>query len=316
MHEVEWLGARFGGEVLYLRPSWRARARYPRPLLGLHRARAIRALDERVDLHHVYAPQLYWLPLLWLLRRPVVYTVTAGVGSGRRMPSVAFLRRLGAIVVPGRGDLEALRQLGLRSGHLIRPGIDVAGFAETPPPPPGPPLVLLSGSAPWTREQFRSKGVDALLEAARALPELRLVFLWRGVLLPELLTRVRQLGLGDRVEILSERVDVARVLAEVHAGVVLAERPGLVKAYPHSLLEALVAGRPVLVSDGNPMADHVRETGCGRVVHDLSVPGLIEAIRQLRQDYDGYRARAREVGARDFALEAFLGAHRRLYQAL
>jgi glycosyltransferase involved in cell wall biosynthesis len=315
VQEVEWLGARFGGEVLYLRPAWRARARYPRPLLGLHRAAAVRALDRRVDRHHVYAPELYWLPLLWLVRRPVVYTVTAGVGAGPRMPPVAFLRRLGAIVVPGPGDLDALRRLGLRNGHLIRPGIDVARFAGTPPPP-GPPFVLMSGSAPWTREQFRAKGVDALLEAARGIPDLRLLFLWRGVLLSELVARVRQLGLDDRVEILSERADVARVMARVHAGVVLAERPGLVKAYPHSLLEALAAGRPVVVSDGSPMADYVRETGCGRVVPELSAPGLIEAIRRLREDYDGCRMRARAVATRDFALEEFVSAHQRLYQAL
>jgi glycosyltransferase involved in cell wall biosynthesis len=315
VQEVEWLGARFGGEVLYLRPSWRARARYPRPLLGLHRVCAIRELDHHVDLHHVYAPQLYWLPLLRLVRRPVVYTVTAGVGSGRRMPSAAFLRRLGAIVVPSAVDLEALRGLGLRNGHLVRPGIDVTRFADTPPPP-GPAFVLLSGSAPWTREQFRTKGVEPLLEAARAMPDLRLVFLWRGVLLPELVARVRQLELSARVEILSERVDVADVLTRVHASVVLAERPGLVKAYPHSLLEALAAGRPVVVSDGNPMADYVRETGCGRVVPGLSAPGLVEAIRHLRQDYETYRTRAREVGKRDFSLEEFVTVHRRLYQAL
>jgi glycosyltransferase involved in cell wall biosynthesis len=315
VQEVDWLRARFGGEVLSLRPSWRARARYPRPLLGLHRLGAVRQLDRQVDLHHVYAPQLYWLPLLWLVRRPVVYTVTAGVGDGRRMPPAAFLRRLGAIVVPGRGDLEALHRRGLRNARLIRPGIDAARFADTPPPP-GPAFVLVSGSAPWTREQFRTKGVDALLEAARAIPDLALVFLWRGVLLPELVARVRHHALSDRVEILSERVDVGPVLARAHAAVVLAERPGLVKAYPHSLLEALAAGRPVVVSDGTPMADYVRETGCGRVVPRPGVTGLIEAIRELRQDYDAYRARARAVGPRDFSLEDFLAAHRDLYRTL
>ena len=126
------------------------------------------------------------------------------------------------------------------------------------------------------------------------------------MLLPEVVTRVRQLELGARVEIPSDRVDVADVLTRVHAGVVLAERPGLVKAHSHSLLEALAAGRSVVVSDGNPMADYVREIGCGRVVPGLSAPGLVEAIR----------TRAREVGKRDFSLEEFVTVHRRLYQAL
>jgi glycosyltransferase involved in cell wall biosynthesis len=315
VQEVELLRARFGGELLYLRPAWRARARYPRQLLGLHRLAAIRRWDRLVDLHHVYAPQLFWLPLLWLVKRPVVYTVTAGVDAGRPLPPAAFLRRLGAIVVPSRADLEALGRHGLGNAHLIRPGIDVTRFVDTPPPP-GPGFVLLSGSAPWTRQQFGTKGVDAMLEVARRMPDLRLVFLWRGVLLPELVARVRRLGLSERVEILSDRVDVSRVLARVHAAVVLAGRPGLVKAYPHSLLEALAAGRPVLVSDGNPMADHVRESGCGRVVPGLGEADLLEAIQRLRQDYAVCRTRAVEVGRRDFSQEDLAAAHRELYRAL
>ena len=309
------LRARFGGEVIWLRPSWRARARYPRVLLGLHRLNAVRRRDSYVDLHHVYAPQLYWLPLLWFVKRPVVYTVTAGVGTGHRMPPTSFLRRLSAIVVPSRADVDTLTRRGLTNVHLIRPGIDVTRFTHGRVPP-GPEFVLLSGSAPWTREQFRSKGVDVLLEVAREMPDVRLVFLWRGVLLPELVQRVRRLELSDRVEILRDRVDVSQVLAGVHAAVVLVGRPGLVKAYPHSLLEALAAGRPVVVSDGNPMAGYVRDTGCGLVVPSLEKTELIATIRRLRQSYEAYRARALEVGQRDFSQVELVTAHRELYSAL
>jgi glycosyltransferase involved in cell wall biosynthesis len=315
VQEVELLSVRFGGEVIWMRPSWRARKRYPRLLLGLHRLSAIREWDKHVDLHHVYAPQLYLLPVLWFLKRPVVYTVTTGVGSGSQTLPTSFLRRFHAIVVPSRADLDALTRRGLTNAHLVRPGIDVTRFVDTPVPP-GPEFVLLSGSAPWTREQLRTKGVDTLLEVARDMRDLRLVFLWRGVLLPELVARVTRLQVSERVEILRDRVDVSRVLARVHAAVVLAGRPGLVRAYPHSLLEALATGRPVVMSDGNPMAEHIRETGCGRVVSGLEATDLIEAIQQLRQNYEAYQARARAVGRRDFSLEKLVTAHRDLYQAL
>ena len=148
------------------------------------------------------------------------------------------------------------------------------------------------------------------------MPEVRLVLLWRGVLLPELVARVERLGLSERVEILRDRVDVSQVLARVHAAVVLAGRPGLVKAYPHSLLEALAAGRPVMVSAGNPMAEYVRETGCGRVVPRLDTVDVTEALRQLRQGYETYRARAVEVGQRDFPQEALVTAYRDLYRTV
>src|SRR5262245_59184493 len=228
------------------------------------------------------------------------------------MPPTAFLRRLYSIVVPSRNDLDALTRRGLRNGHVIRPGIDVTRFADTPVPP-GPEFILLSGSAPWTLGQFRTKGVDALLEVAREVPDLRLVFLWRGVLLRDLVARVRRLGLSERVQILSDRVDVSQVLRRVHAAVVLAGRAGLGKAYPHSVLEALAAGRAVMVSDGNPMADYVRDTGCGLVVPTLGKVDLLDAVRHLRQGYQRYRTKAVEVGTRSFSEEEFVTAHRDLY---
>jgi glycosyltransferase involved in cell wall biosynthesis len=314
VQEVEALRASFGGHVTWLRPSWRARARYPRLLLGLHRLAAIRQWDRQVDLHHVYAPELYVLPLLWFVERPVVYTATAGLDGGR-LPPTSFLRRLGAIVVPTCADLDRLTRLGLRNIHRIRPGIDLTRFVERPVPP-GPEFVLLSGSAPWTRGQFRTKGVDVLLQVAREMPDLRLVFLWRGVHLPDLLSRVRRLGLVERVQILHQWVDVSETLAGVHAAVVLAERPGLVKAYPHSLLEAMATGRPVLVSEGTAMARFVQRTGCGRVISRLEKNVLVEAIRQLRANYETCRARALDVGRRDLSQSEMIAAHRALYHAL
>ena len=284
-------------------------------LLGLHRLRAIRQWDSRVDLHHVYAPQLFDLPLLRFVGQPVLYTVTSGVGPERRMPPVSYLRRLRAIVVPGRADLDALTRLGLENVCVVPPGIDVSPFIDTPAPS-GSEFILLAGSAPWARQQFRTKGIDALLAVARQMRDIRLVFLWRGVLLPELIARVRSLGLSERVEILRDRVDVSRVLTRVHAAVVLAEAPGLVKAYPHSLLEALAAGRPVVISDGNAMAEYVQATKCGRVVRGVDQAGLSQAIQELRRNYGVYRAHASEVGKRDFSQEELVSAYCDLYCGL
>lgn len=315
VQEVELLRSRFGGEVVHLRPRWRARAWYPTSLLGLHRLRAIRTCDRQVDVCHVYAPQLFDLPVLRCVTRPIVYTVTSGLGSADRIPPLSYLRRLGALVVPSRADLDTLTGRGLRNVTQIVPGIDAGEFTDASGPS-GPGFVLLAGSAPWARQQFRTKGVDAMLELLRETPDLRLVFLWRGVLLPDLVRRVRRLGLSDRVEIMRDRVDVGRVLTRVHAAVVLAAGPGLVRAYPHSLLEALAAGRPVVISDGNPMAEYVTKTGCGRVVPGVDVNALGEAIQQLRRDYEGYRTRARAVGARDFSDERLISEYRTLYGAL
>jgi len=50
---------------------------------------------------------------------------------------------------------------------------------------------------------------------------------------------------------------VNKTLVSVHAAITLADREGIIKVYPHSLLDALAAGKPVLVSRAIPMADYV-----------------------------------------------------------
>ena len=94
--------------------------------------------------------------------------------------------------------------------------------------------------------------------------------IWRGLLLNELRERVERRGIGDRVEIVPERVAINDYLKRAHAAVLAAKRSDIVKAYPHSLLESLVAGKPVILSAALPMADYVRQHRCGIVVEDVS----------------------------------------------
>jgi glycosyltransferase involved in cell wall biosynthesis len=172
------------------------------------------------------------------------------------------------------------------------------------------------GSAPWTRAQFQSKGVDALLAAAQQAPQLRLVFLWRGVLVREIERRVRQLRLEAQVEILNERVNVNAVLAGVHASVALATDPAIIRPYPHSLMESLAAGKPVVVSRCIPMADYVERTGCGKVVESVDPTSLLTAAVALAREYERLQRAAQQAGQRDFSQQAMIASFRRVYEKI
>jgi len=99
----------------------------------------------------------------------------------------------------------------------------------------------------------------------------------------------------------------------VHATVVLAETERQVKAYPHSLMESLAAGKPVLISECIPMADYVMETQCGEVVPKLTPDDLRAAIRGLMDHYDECQAKALVRGRADFALAPMLEAYGEVY---
>ncbi|MGH9809906.1 MAG: glycosyltransferase, partial [Terriglobia bacterium] len=180
--------------------------------------------------------------------------------------------------------------------------------------PLGGELTVLMASAPWVEDQFDLKGIDALLDTAAKLPSLRLIMLWRGVLLKELLDRVERRGIGDRVEIVTEHVDINSYLNRAHAAVLPAKRGDIVKAYPHSLLESLIAGKPVILSDALPMADYVRQEKCGVVVDEVTEQSLLQAFDQLRTRYDEFARAVRRIDPQIFSENTMIETYRRIYR--
>ncbi|MFP4396170.1 MAG: glycosyltransferase, partial [Anaerolineales bacterium] len=246
VQEVRALQAHFGGAIDHLYPGRQPGARFPRRFWGMMRWPLLRWAERRAVIHHIYNPDPYPFAILRGLRCPVIYTISAGIQARDAANARELAQRVQTLVVATERERERLRGWSIENARVVRPGIDLTRFSPAPPPAALPPTLLM-GSAPWTREQFRTKGVDALLALAQRWPELHLVFLWRGILYEEMMRRVRATGLSDRVEVINERVDVSAVLARVHAAVILTTEEALIKAYPHSLLEALAAGRPVIV---------------------------------------------------------------------
>ena len=82
--------------------------------------------------------------------------------------------------------------------------------------------------------------------------------------------------------------------------------PAVDEPYPMSVLEAMAAGLPVVVTDTCGLAPVIAETGCGIVVDD-SIDALTAAIRRLLAD-PALRAdqgrRAREVARERFSMQA------------
>jgi glycosyltransferase involved in cell wall biosynthesis len=311
--EIAALREHLGGELVYLNPNQYAPVYVPRFLFGFHHLRQLRRLEAGLDLHHVYNPDAYAFPVLRQLGRPVIYSISSGVGD--RRPNIAFFSRLAAVVVSDQRSLGRLRAWGLKNVFLVRSGIELSRFNYSALPL-GAEFKLLVGSAPWTTRQFRTKGVEALLQAAQEDPRLRLTFLWRGVLTGEMARRVKRMKLEHQVEVIDKQVNVNQVLAGVHATVALAATPGIVKSYPHSLLDSLAAGKPVLVSRAIPMSDYVDQTACGKVVEQVDAAEVLRAIKALEQDYDQAQAVASRAGERDFAQRAMVESFETVYRTV
>jgi glycosyltransferase involved in cell wall biosynthesis len=312
--EINALRANFGGDVIYVNPNQHALGFIPRLLFGFHQLKQIHNREVGLDFHHFYNPDPFPFPFLRYLRRPVIYSISCGVNNKR--PNAAFFNALAAVAVADERSLRRLRKWGVENVMLVRAGIDTTQFTYSPLPLPSPhsEVRLMVGSAPWTKAQFHSKGIEGLLAAAQQNPQLHLIFLWRGVLVEEMEQRVRKMNLSRQVEVVNRQVDVNQVLAGVHGSITLASNSAIIKSYPHSLLDSLAAGKPVLVSQAIPMADYVEQTGCGQVVKNVTPADILTAIDALAHSYEAQALAARQVGQRDFSQQAMINSFRPIYE--
>jgi glycosyltransferase involved in cell wall biosynthesis len=309
--EISVLRRHWPGELVYLNPNSHSPIRIPRLLFGFHRLRKLRRLERDVDIHHLYNPDPFPFLILRWLQKPVVYTISSGVNRLQK-PNRSFFSSINAVVVADERSFKLLQDWGLSNVFLVRSGVDADRFSCSPIPL-GKEIKLLVASAPWTLGQFRTKGVEALLEAARRSKWLKLIFLWRGVLADEMFNRVRQMGLEGRVSVINELIDVNRALAGVHGTVALATTEGIIKSYPHSLLDSLAGGKPVLVSRAIPMADYVEQTGCGVVVDQVGADDILAGVEKLVRNYEAFQQTALEVGQHDFRNETMVESFAKVY---
>ena len=107
-----------------------------------------------------------------------------------------------------------------------------------------------------------------------------------GPLLPDAQAMVRDLGLGDRVQFWGQRMDVARLLAEAQAALLITNWEG----FPRSILEAMRAGLPVVASGVGGIAESVQDGETGFLVPRGDVEALRGRLRQILGD-PGLRSR-------------------------
>ncbi|NCD34218.1 MAG: glycosyltransferase [Spartobacteria bacterium] len=304
--EAALLKAHFGGEIVTAYPFQRPCAWIPPQLFGWHLVRSAERIRREYDLIHVYSARYFNYPFLKNLGLPVVYTVSASLNR----PAGAPASWLKCLISADRRMIETVKTSWGIPAACILPGIESAEYTETTVPA-APPFVITYASAPWTIRQFYTKGFVMLFQVLQKMPDVHLQLIWRGHYEKELEELLDQFDVRSQVRVVSGRVDVRACLSRGHAAVVLAKDKKLVKSYPHSLIESLQVGRPIVVNREIAMAEFVADNKCGVVVNEWSVSALVDAITELRDNYN-------ELSLFDmnkyFTVESFLLNHKRVYQ--
>ncbi len=312
--DIAGLLNRVDGRRIHISPSERLRRIFPERLFGLWLLPALRRIEAETDVFHLFHGGLRDFPLLRYLRRPIVYSVVAGLRPDRPVNARPIGARV-TLTVTGPRDAALARAWGATRVATLKPGIELARFPRVAARAYslGDPFKVVIASAPWSEIDFARKGVDALLDAAGADACLRLTFLWRGRLLDAMRARVSARGLAERVTVVDARVDMAATLADAHAAALLVGDGTIVKAYPNSLMEALTVGRPVLLSTQISMSDEVREEGSGVVTPGATLADAREGLNRLMASYADYAGRAQALPGERYSRERWLDETVALY---
>lgn len=178
--------------------------------------------------------------------------------------------------------------------HALPPGIDKARIRDACSPaqrsqvrnslgePEDSLILLMVGS------DFRRKGVDRAIHAIAALPpglkeKSRLLVVGKGDSAPYL-KLAKKHGVGRLVRFIGPRDDVPLLLSA--ADILL--HPARTETAGNAILEGLVAGVPVIVSESAGFSVHVAQAGGGRVVPDIPWRQnlLDQALKELVGDIE------------------------------
>lgn len=166
------------------------------------------------------------------------------------------------------------------------------------------------------------KGHRRLLEALVSLRDAGLAVPWRLVIaggrggpeLGPLESLAREREVAGRVHILQHRNDIPDLLAAAHVFAM----PSLWEGLPLALLEAMLAGKPVVASRTSGIPEAVDDGVEGLLVPPGDVPALATALRAVLEDPARRQRMARAArarGLRDFTVARMATDYEALYRA-
>ncbi|MBO8164543.1 MAG: glycosyltransferase family 4 protein [Brevibacillus sp.] len=194
-----------------------------------------------------------------------------------------------ALIVPSQWLMRDLsEEFGVpRERFQIIPyGIDIPPFLERYGYEPHPPVkrepgkLVIACPARLTSE----KGQKTLLQAIRLIMETRSDFVcWLigdGVQRSALENDARELGISDCVLFLGERSDVPALLRKADIMVL----PSVEDNQPHAIMEAQVAGKAIVASNGGGIPEMVRHGETGLIFEKKNAAQLAASLQQLMDD--------------------------------
>lgn len=273
-------------------------------------ARAARESGARLIVSNSLKAHVIASAAAWMTGLPLVWHMRDCLSPGRVGRAMGWLARASARRVIAISDavVQSLASAGFSMSSVVRVynGLEL-GHAV------GRPVLRHELDLPddafvvgTVGQLSRWKGLHVLLEAARALPNVRVVLTGACLFEGNEADYLRELqaqaaGLDGRVTFLGAREDIPDVMASLDAFVHPVVEP---EPFGRVLVEAMAAGRPVIASDAGAAREVLGDAGV--LVPPGDVAALTAALSALAADPARRAALARagqERAAREFTIQ-------------
>ncbi len=286
----------------------------------------------RYDILHCHMPiaDVIGRPAGWLARIPVILTTEHGRNVWKPWYYLLFERMLNVVtdmrICVSQDILEIRnRREGTPLSKLVRipnavetvkfrnPTRNRASVMAEFGWDPLDPLVVSVGRL--EAEKNYPALVEAVGRARLSFPRMRCLLVGGGTRHDELLAMVSCLGLGEHIRLAGSRSDIPDLLGAADVFVLASLKEGL----PVSLLEAMAAGKAVVVTSVGGMAEVISDGENGLVVPPGNVEELASAIGRLLGNKDlrmMFGKAVRDKAEREFGIQQVVEEIARVYTGL
>jgi glycosyltransferase involved in cell wall biosynthesis len=256
-------------------------------------------------------------------------------GKGIGIPSlppggIELMCMIDVLVLLSRAQLDYLRAeegLGSRPWRRVRHAIIPNGVRVGAPPTAdderraraalglAPDHLVIGCVAALRREKNHELLLGAAARLAPRHPRLRVVLLGSGDREEELRAAAAARGLGDRVMFTGFRADIPDLLPALDVKALTSVQ----ETYPVSVLEAMAAARPVVMTDPPGVPPIVLDGETGYLVPVGDEEALADRLDRLLSDVALRRAmgeRGHERARREFGIEGTLRRYEELFRRL
>jgi glycosyltransferase involved in cell wall biosynthesis len=159
------------------------------------------------------------------------------------------------------------------------------------------------------------KNYGALIDTLPELPDATAVIVGEGPAREELEAQASRLGVAERLHLVGWS-DEARAYLTTFDVFVL---PSIYEGFPLVIIEAMLAGLPVVATDVGSVSEAVEDGATGLVLPPGDVPALVAGIARLVEDQE-LRARFGDAGrqraTRLFTADVMAAAYQQLYDGI